>query len=162
MGGEARRDRVPVAGRVFAVVLLVTLVWFGWNKVERWPFTGWRLYSNMKGNTSGSFFPFRVDADGGLHRVDFTAMPDAYSRAPYLLEKFERYSDAQREAVCDAIAEGERGEGRDVEAIHIYWERYRVRLIDGERVKDRIEREFRWSCAEAPGYDGPDDAVVDE
>lgn len=161
MDETARRDRVPVAGRVFAVVLLVTLTWFGWNKVEYWPFTGWRLYSNMKGSTAGSFFPFRVDADGALHRVDFTAMPDAYSRAPYLLEQFERFSDPQREAVCDAIAEGERGEGREVEAIHVYWERYRVRIVDGERVKDRIEREFRWSCAEAPGYDGPPDAVVE-
>lgn len=160
MSDTTSRDRVPVLGRVFGVALLLTLVWFGWNKVEHWPFTGWRLYSNMKGSTSGSYFPFRVDSDGVLHRVDFTAMPDAYSRAPYLLEKFDRYSDAQREAVCDAIADGERGEGREVDAIHIYWERYRVRIIDGERVKDRIERDFRWSCAEVSGYDGPDDAAA--
>lgn len=145
-----------MVARVFSVALLCSLVWFGWNKIEHWPFTGWRLYSNMKGNTSGSYFPFRVDADGVLHRVDFTAMPDAYSRAPYLLEKFDRFSDAQREAVCDAIAEGERVGGREVEAIRIFWERYRVRIVDGERVKDRIEREFRWSCAEEPGYVPPD------
>ena len=30
------------------------------------------------------------------------------------------------------------------------------RIVDGERVKDRIEREFRWSCAEEPGYVPPD------
>jgi hypothetical protein len=153
---------VPVLARVFAVALIGALAYFGWNAMEKWPFTGWRLYSNLKGNTSGSYFPFRVDADDVLHRVDFKAMPDAYSRAPYLLEKFDRFSDAEREAVCDAIAEGEQGEGREVEAIHIYWERYRVRVIDGERVKDRIEREFRWSCAEAPGYDGPDEPETDE
>ena len=150
-----RPDRVPVLARVFAIALIGGLAYFGWNAIESWPFTGWRLYSNIKGNTSGSFFPFRVDPDGAVERVDFTALPDAYSRAPYLLENFDRFSAAQREAVCDAIAEGERGAGRDVDAIHIYWERYRVRVIDGARVKDRIERDFRWSCAEAPGYDGP-------
>lgn len=155
------QDRVPVLGRVFSIALLVALAYFGWNTIEKWPFTGWRLYSTMKGPTAGSYFAFRVDADDVLHRVDYKALPDAYSRAPYLLEKFHKFPDARREAVCAAIAEGERGEGRDVEAIHVYWERYRVRIVDGERVKDRIEREFRWSCAEAPGYDGPPDAVVE-
>ncbi len=153
-----RPDRVPLLARVFAVALIGGLAYFGWNAIESWPFTGWRLYSNTKGNTSGSFFPFRVDRDDVLQRVDFKALPDAYSRAPYLLERFDRFSAAEREAVCDAIAVGERGEGREVEAIHIYWERYRVRVIDGERVKDRIERDFRWSCAEAPGYAGPVDS----
>ena len=162
MSAPVAPDRVPVLGRVFAVALLVTLAYFGWNTIEKWPFTGWRLYSNMKGNTAGSYFAFRVDGDDVLHRVDFTALPDAYSRAPYLLEKFDKYDAARREAVCDAIAEGERGDGNDVRAIHVYWERYRVRVIDGERVKDRIERDFRWSCAEAPGYDGPPDAVVEQ
>ncbi len=156
-----KQDRVPVTGRVFAIGLLCALAYFGWNTLERWPFTGWRLDSNMKGNTAGSYFPFWVDGDGDLHRVDFADLPDAYSRAPYLLEKFDRYSDAQREGVCDAIAEGERREGNQPQAIHVYWERYRVRVIDGQRVKDRIERDFRWSCAEASGYDGPDDAVVE-
>jgi hypothetical protein len=152
-----RDDRVPALARAFAIVLLITIAYCGWQAIEKWPFTGWRLYSNTKGNTAGSYFAFRVDADGAVHRVDYTELPDAYSRAPYLLEKFDRYPDARREAVCDAIADGERGEQRDVEAIHIYWERYRVRIVDGERVKDRIERDFRWSCAEAPGYDGPPD-----
>lgn len=148
-------DRVPVAARVFAIALLLAIVYTGWNAVERWPFTGWRLYSNLKGPTAGSYFAFRVDGDGARHRVDYQDMPDAYSRAPYLLEKFDRYPEARREAVCDAIAEGQRGEGYDVDAIHVYWERYQVRIVDGARVKDRIERDFRWSCAEVPGYDGP-------
>jgi hypothetical protein len=146
---------VPVLARVFALALVAALAYCGWNAVEKWPFTGWRLYSNMKGNTAGSYFAFRVDRDDVAHRVDYTELPDAYSRAPYLLEKLDRTPEARREAICDAIAEGERGEGRDVRAIHIYWERYRVRIVGGERVKDRIERELRWSCAEVPGYEGP-------
>lgn len=141
-------DGVPILARVFAVALLLALAYTGWNAVERWPFTGWRLYSNTKGPTAGSFFAFRVDDAGRLHRVDYTRLPDAYSRAPYLLEKFDRRTAAEREPVCEAIAAGERGEGRSVDAIHVYWERYQVRIVDGERVKDRIEREFRWSCAE--------------
>jgi len=145
----ADSDRVPRLARIFALVLIGALAWFGWNAIERWPLTGWRLYSNTKGNTAGSYFAFRLAPDGSLHRIDYQDLPDAYSRAPYLLEKFDRRSDAEREHVCDALAVGERDEGRAVDAIHIYWERYRVRLVDGERVKDRIEREFRWACAES-------------
>lgn len=160
MSPASSTDRVPVAARVFAIALLVALAWTGWHAIEKWPFTGWRLYSNMKGPTAGSYFAFRVDGDGGLHRVDYQDMADAFSRAPYLLEKFDRFPDPTREAVCEAIAEGQRREGYDVDAIHVYWERYRVRIVGGERVKERIEREFRWSCAEAPGYVGPADAEV--
>ena len=50
--------------------------------------------------------------------------------------------------MCDSLADGEEAEGREVQAIQIYWERYRVRLIDHERVKDRIERDLRWTCAD--------------
>jgi hypothetical protein len=146
---RADTDRVPVLARVFAIGLILALAYMAWNANEKWPFTGWRLYSNTKGPTAGSYFAFRVDGNGALHRVDYQDMPDAYSRAPYLLEKFDRYPDERREEVCDAIAEGQRGEGYDVDAIHIYWERYRVQIVDGERVKTRIEREFGWSCAEA-------------
>ena len=149
MSTRADTDRVPVLARVFAIGLIFALAYMAWNANEKWPFTGWRLYSNTKGPTAGSYFAFRVDGNGALHRVDYQDMPDAYSRAPYLLEKFDRYPDERREEVCDAIAEGQRGEGYDVDAIHIYWERYRVQIVDGERVKTRIEREFRWSCAEA-------------
>ena len=147
--GQVRRpDRVPVLARVFAVVMIGSLAWFGWNAIEKWPFTGWRLYSTMKGNTAGSFFAYRLAPDGSVHEIDYGQLPDAYSRAPYLLEKFEGRTQAEREVVCDALAEGERNEGREVDAIQIYWERYRVRLIDHERVKDRIERDLRWTCAE--------------
>lgn len=150
MGEVGKDDRVPVVARCVAILLLVALAFTGWTALERWPFTGWRLYSNVKGPTAGSYFAFRVDADGVRHRVDYAAMPDAYSRAPYLLEKFDRYTPAQREAVCAAIAEGQRVTGNEVAAIEVLWERSRVRIVDGRRVKERIERDPRWVCAEEP------------
>ena len=140
-------DRVPAAARVFVLLLIGALVYFGWNAIEKWPFTGWRLYSEIKGDTAGSFFAYRRAPDGSVHVIDYGALPDAYSRAPYLLEKFDRRTEEERERVCDSLAHGERAEGREVDAIQIYWERYRVRLVDHERVKDRIERDLRWTCA---------------
>jgi hypothetical protein len=141
-------DRVPAAARVFVVLLIGALLYFGWNAIEKWPFTGWRLYSEIKGDTAGSFFAYRLAPDGSVHAIDYQELPDAYSRAPYLLEKFDRRTEEERERVCDSLANGERGEGREVDAIQIYWERYRVRLVDHERVKDRIERDLRWTCAD--------------
>ena len=145
---DRARDRVPIAARVFVLALIGALLYFGWNAIEKWPFTGWRLYSEIKGNTAGSFFAYRLAPDGSVHAIDYQELPDAYSRAPYLLEKFDRRTSAERERVCDSLAIGERDEGRDVDAIQIYWERYRVRIVDGERVKDQIERELRWTCAD--------------
>lgn len=152
---DDRDDRAPWLARVFAVLLIGSIVYTGWNAIERWPYTGWRLYSGMRGPTAGSFFASWVDEDGGVHRVDYTEIPDAYSRAPYLLEKFERRTRAEREPVCEALATAYRDQGHEVAAILIHWERYKVGIRDGERTKDRIERELRWSCAEAPGYDAP-------
>lgn len=140
-------DRVPAAARVFVVLLIGALLYFGWNAIEKWPFTGWRLYSEIKGDTAGSFFAYRLAPDGSVHAIDYQELPDAYSRAPYLLEKFDRRTPAERERVCDSLAKGERDQGREVAAIHIYWDRYEVKLIDGDRVKKHIEHEFRWECA---------------
>lgn len=144
-----REDRVPVLARLAALALVGALLVFGFQAIEQWPFTGWRLYSNIKGPTAGSFFAFRLAPDGTEHRIDYQRIPDAYRRAPYMLEKFDRFDESEREGVCRALAQAERGEGRPVAAILIYWERYRVRIVDGERRKHRFERDLRWSCAEA-------------
>jgi hypothetical protein len=145
---DDRDDRVPVMGRIVAIVILGALLWFGMNAIEKWPFTGWRLYSTLKGPTAGSFFAYRLGPEGGLHGIRYHDLPDAYSRAPYLLEKFDRRTAAERERVCDSLANGEREAGREVAAIHIYWDRYEVKLLDGDRVKKHVEHEFRWSCAD--------------
>jgi len=145
---DDRDDRVPPLGRVVALLILGALLWFGMNAIEKWPFTGWRLYSTMKGPTAGSFFAYRLGPDGGLHRIIYHDLPDSYSRAPYLLEKFDRRTATERERVCDALEDGEEAQGREVAAIHIYWDRYKIELIDGERVRKHIEHDFRWSCAD--------------
>jgi hypothetical protein len=145
---DAGRDRPNVLA-VVAVFLAVALLFAaGVGTKEWWPFTGWRLYSNMKGPTSGSYFAYRVDSAGKEHVVDYHDLPYSYARAPYLLEKFPKLSDAEREAVCDALAHGERGEGRSVQSIEIYWEKRRVVPVDGERHTKLLEREHYLTCAE--------------
>jgi hypothetical protein len=134
--------------RAGVVALIGVLVYFGVKAIEEWPLTGWRLYSNIKGPTSGSYFPYRVAPDGGEHAIDFERLPDAYSRAPGLLEKLDRRTESQREEMCVALAAMEREAGRPVTEIKFYWERYRVRLVEGERRKNRFERELTWTCAE--------------
>jgi hypothetical protein len=144
-----RGERAPWWARFGALALIGTLIFCGVNAIEEWPFTGWRLYSNTKGPTAGSYFAYWVAPGGSEHVVDYQRLPDAYSRAPYLLEKLDRVDPDEREQLCEALAGAERGEGRPVASIRIYWERYRVSIVDGERHKDRIERELRWTCARA-------------
>ncbi|MEX0666564.1 MAG: hypothetical protein WD598_17550 [Acidimicrobiia bacterium] len=135
---------------VKAVVILTLVMLFvaGVATVEAWPFTGWRLYSNTKGPTAGSYFAYRVSPDGTEHKIDYEELPYAYRRAPYILNKFPSSDDPTREAVCEALAHGEREAGRSVAEIHVYWELRRVVPVDGERHTKLLERELRYSCAQ--------------
>jgi len=130
------------------LVLLTLLLLAGLGTKEWWPFTGWRLYSNMKGPTSGSYFAYRVDPSGEEHAVDYHDLPYAYARAPYILEKFPKLSAAERGGVCDALAQGEREAGRPVEEILIYWERRRVVPVGTKRHTKLLERELYATCGE--------------
>jgi hypothetical protein len=139
--GPSRAVKVIVLG---ALALLLVA---GVATIEAWPFTGWRLYSNTKGPTAGSFIAYRIGPDGGEHLVDYHDLPYAYQRTPYVLNKFAHSSAAEREAACDGIAHGEREAGRRVVAIRVYWEVRRVVPVDGERHTKLIERELRFTCA---------------
>jgi hypothetical protein len=138
-------SRLTIGAVLFVLALLFAA---GVGTKEWWPFTGWRLYSNIKGPTSGSYFAYRVDPSGEEHVVDYHDLPYAYARAPYILEKFPKLSTGERDALCDALAHGERAAGRDVAAIAIYWERRRVVPVDGERHTKLLERERYATCAE--------------
>ena len=143
----ADTDRVPAAARVFVLVLIGALLYFGWNAIEKWPFTGWRLYSNTKGPTAGTFVAYRVGPSGAEHEIDYHDLPYSYQRAPYVLNKFPHSSAATRESVCDGLAHGERDAGRPVQAIRVYWELRRVVPVNGERHTRLVERELRYTCA---------------
>ena len=147
---EPRRSRPGPTALVRAIVVLVLtmLLVAGIATIEFWPFTGWRLYSNTKGPTSGSYFAYRVDRTGEEHVVDYHDLPYAYARAPYILDKFPRLDGEKRDALCSALAQGEREEGRPVAAIRVYWERRRVVPVDGERRTKLFERELYATCAQ--------------
>ena len=136
--------------RPVKVIVLLTLAMLfiaGTFTIEAWPFTGWRLYSNTKGPTAGSFIAYRVGPNHGEHLVDYHDLPYAFQRTPYVLNKFPSSSANEREDACDGIAQGEREAGRPVAAIRIYWEVRRVVPVNGERHTKLIERELRYRCA---------------
>lgn len=148
---ESRQSVDGPSRRVKAIVLgaLTLLLVAGVATIEAWPFTGWRLYSNTKGPTAGSYIAYRIGPDRGEHLVDYHDLPYAFQRTPYVLNKFPRSSASEREAACDGIALGEREAGRPVAAIRVYWEVRRVVPVDGERHTKLIERELRYTCGRA-------------
>jgi hypothetical protein len=139
--GPSRRVKAII------VLLLGMLLIAGIATIEAWPFTGWRLYSNTKGPTAGSYYAYRVAPDGSEHKIEYNRLPYSYQRAPYVLNKFPSSDPATREAVCDALAHGERQAGRPVMKIRIYWEVRRVVPLNGERHTKLLTREFRYACA---------------
>jgi len=147
MSQRAPVNDAPSRLTIGAVLLALALLFAaGVGTKEWWPFTGWRLYSNMKGPTSGSYFAYRVDPSGE-HVVDYHDLPYSYGRAPYILEKFPKLDATERDSLCEALAYGERQEGRPVTSIRIYWEKRRVVPVDGERHTKLLERELHATCA---------------
>ena len=136
--------------KVGVVAFLLWFVWVGWSGFEEWPFTGWRLYSLPRGPTITEYRPYAVGPDGVERSIDFSSFPIAYYHGKILVRRFARYSQSQRDALCDAIAEGERGEGRAVSAIRIYRVEDTLRERGGRQVKD-TQRELRYTCANDGG-----------
>jgi hypothetical protein len=146
--GHADADQVPWPIKAAVLALLGLMLVGGLAAIEEWPLTGWRFYSHLRGPTVGDYVAYRVGPRGDEHPVDYQRLPDAYSRTPQLLDKFPRYENGTREAVCIGIAEGERGEGHPVAAIHVYQERHGLRTIDGERRILVEDRQLRYVCAD--------------
>jgi hypothetical protein len=144
-GREPSRRVRFVVGLALAMLLVA-----GVATIEAWPFTGWRLYSNTKGPTAGSYFAYREAPDGTEHKIEYDRLPYSYQRAPYVLNKFPSSDPETRETVCDALAHGERQAGRPVAEIHVYWELRRVVPVDGERHTKLLARELRYTCARSP------------
>jgi hypothetical protein len=146
--GTSARGDIDGPGRLTKVLVIASLIVFvglAVGRVEAWPFTAWRLFSERRGPVSTAFRAYAVSPDGDERAVGLESLPLAYRQAGRLLLKFPRYDEREREGICTAIAEGARDDGQRLAAIRIYRVVERSRIEDGEPVKTR-DRELRFTC----------------
>jgi hypothetical protein len=100
----------------FLLVFAVT----GLAHLELWPFTGFRLFSELRPSVRESWAVVAVDPSGDEHTILLHDLPVAYRNTSRLLQGFDHRSPASRDRVCDAWAEPLREAGRKVARIRIY------------------------------------------
>lgn len=108
--------RLRRAVHLFLLVFAIT----GLAHIELWPFTGFRLFSELRGSERAAWSIAAVDADGAERTIELHDLPVAYRNTSKLLEGFGHRSVASRDAVCDAWAEPRREAGEEVVGVRVY------------------------------------------
>jgi hypothetical protein len=100
----------------FLLVFAIT----GVAHLELWPFTGFRLFSELRTAEREGWRLVAVDDAGEEHPIRLGELPVAYRNTARLVDGFDRRTAAERDAVCDAWAEAVRQEGGEVDHVRIY------------------------------------------
>jgi hypothetical protein len=116
---EATEEVSPRVRRALHAFLLVFAV-CGLAHLELWPFTGFRLFSEVRPAERQSWELVAVDPDGGAHPIVLHDLPVAYRNTAKLLLGFPHRSAASRDAVCDAWAAPLEIGGQAVAEVRVY------------------------------------------
>lgn len=100
----------------FLFVFAVT----GVAHLELFPFSGFRLFSELRPAERASWQLRAVDGDGTETAIRLAELPLAYRNTTRLLLEFDHLSAAARDEICDAWAQPLRDGGAPVEGVRVY------------------------------------------
>lgn len=92
----------------------------GLAHLELYPFSAFRLFSELRPAERQSWQLRAVTADAGEQPIRLGDLPIAYRNSTRLLLDFPDLSKRQRDAICDAWAQPLRDAGELVDAIRVY------------------------------------------
>jgi hypothetical protein len=128
--GPAVGTRVRVAVYAFLLVFAVT----GFATLEVFPFSGFRLFSELRSSQRESWQLRAVDASGAETPIRLGELPVAYRNTTTLLLSFDDLTVGERDEVCDAWATPLREAGGEVVGVRVY------AVVDEVRPDDRPPR----------------------
>jgi hypothetical protein len=140
-----RDGQVGTGIKVFVVLFLAAFVVCGVGNREVWPFTGWRLFSQVRTGSQASWQATVLDADRTETLIDFGALPRSFHGSLAVLRGFPRLSPAERLGVCAAWAGALRARGLDVSEIRVYRTVTTIPL-GRDRATTRTGRTLRYTC----------------
>jgi len=100
----------------FLLVFAVTGVWH----LELYPFSGFRLFSELRSAERESWRLRAVDGDGGERPVRLADLPIGYRNSTLVLRGFDDLPSDERDDVCDAWAQPLRDQGVEVVGVRVY------------------------------------------
>ncbi len=122
---------------------MVLILVLGVLRIEAWPFSGFRLFSAVRGEVVTSWSLYAL-IGGDEVPIDLSKYPVAYRNTTTRIAHFSGMSGAAREAICDAWVEPLRSDGKQVDHVRIYSVRENVR--PGAPAPTRV---LGWECGYA-------------
>ncbi len=112
----------PVSARTRRAVHWFLLVFAiaGVAHLELWPFTGFRLFSELRPRLREGWELVAVDQDGAEHGIDLQHLPIAYRNTTRVLPGLVEGSRAEQQDACRAWAVPVREAGDEVVGIRVY------------------------------------------
>src|SRR5688572_9336998 len=109
----------PRTRRLVHLFLLVFAV-TGVARLELFPFSAFRLFSELRPAERASWELRAVDARGEERAIRISELPLGFRNSTTLLEDFDDLTAAEQDEVCDAWAEPLRAAGTEVVGVRIY------------------------------------------
>jgi hypothetical protein len=114
--GPAVTRRTRLLVHLFLLVFAIC----GVVHLELFPFSGFRLFSELRPAERQSWQLRAVDAAGEEIPIRIGELPIGYRNTSTQLRHFEAKSEAEQDAMCDAWAEPLRASGTEVTSVRIY------------------------------------------
>jgi hypothetical protein len=142
-------DRAPPRiARPFVYGFLAAFVLTTALAIEWWPFTGWKLFSQVRTGSVSGWQVVTVDGDGEEHPIDFEALPRGFRGWYQVAGLLPTMSDQERLDVLRTWASAAEEAGADVREIRVYRTTAPVRT-DFDRPSPPVTRELRYHAAGA-------------
>ena len=106
--------------RRFVHAFLLMLAVSGVARLELFPFSAFRLFSETRPAERHSWQLRAVDRAGDETPILLGELPVAYRNTSRLLGEFDDLSPSERDEICDAWAHPYRDEGADVALVRVY------------------------------------------
>lgn len=88
--------------------------------LELFPFSAFRLFSEVRTSERVSWELQAVDRAGAEHPIRLSELPIGYRNSTRLLSGFASRDEAERTAICDGWAAPGRAAGEDIVVVHVY------------------------------------------
>jgi hypothetical protein len=135
--GPAVSSRTRHLLHAFLVVFVVT----GVAHLELYPFSGFRLFSELRGDERKAWDLQAVDAEGREVAIRLRDLPFGYHETVRLVPEMGDMTQAEREEICEAWSGPLRDRGVDVVGVRIY---RTVRSVQSDRAP--VERTLEYQC----------------
>jgi hypothetical protein len=101
-------------------VFLAAFVLTSLAHLEAWPFTGFRLFSELRSSEVQLWRIAAVSSDGSESTVHLGELPVAYRTTNRVIDGFDAMTRRERDKVCDGWMVPLRERGDDVVGVRVY------------------------------------------